>query len=109
MAADRVFKGATRPAVLLGVPIVPLVLVEGTLFLLALWLFLLVSGFAALVVAALGVLALLIMRLQTREDDQRLRQLGLKARLRSRSTWLGNHRHWGSFTCRPIRRHRDRT
>jgi type IV secretion system protein VirB3 len=109
MAADRVFKGATRPAVLLGVPIVPLVLVEGTLFLLALWLFLLVSGFAALVVAALGMLALLVMRLQTKEDDQRLRQLGLKARLRLRSTCLGPGAYWGGVTSSPVSRRRNRT
>jgi type IV secretion system protein VirB3 len=106
MAADRIFKGATRPAVLLGVPVVPLVLVEGCHFLVGLWLFLLWSGFAALVVAALGAFAFLAMRIQTKQDDQRLRQLGLRLRLRMRGTCSGTIRYWGASTHSPLLRRR---
>lgn len=102
MSADRIFKGATRPALLGGVPLVALVLVQGSLFLVALWLFLLVSGFAALVAAALGLVAYFVMRVQTRQDDQRLRQIGLRLRFRGWSSLTRGNAHWASTTSRPL-------
>ena len=65
-------------------PVVSLVLVEGCLFLIALWLYLLASGTAAAVVGVLVIVAWVAMRIETRKDDQRLHQLGLKVRLRLR-------------------------
>lgn len=99
---DKVLIGATRPALLLGVPIVPLILVEGSAGLGALWIFLLVNGFAALVLASAGFVAWLFMRAVTKQDDQRLHQLGLRIRLRSAGAVIGNQRYWGSVSVGPI-------
>jgi type IV secretory pathway VirB3-like protein len=104
--ADRIFKGATRPALLLGVPLVPLIVVEGSFFLLALWSYLLVSGLAALLIAALALLSWLAMRSQTREDDQRLHQLGLRMRLRNWRHLSDNRSYWLARTSSPHPRKR---
>jgi type IV secretion system protein VirB3 len=108
MAADRVFKGATRPALLFGVPVVSLVLVEGCLFLIALWLYLLASGTAAAVVGVLVTVAWVAMRIETRKDDQRLHQLGLKVRLRLRGFLSGSWSYWNSATSSPLPRQGSR-
>ncbi len=34
---DRIFKGATRPAMMLGVPIIPFILVCGVFLIVTLW------------------------------------------------------------------------
>lgn len=71
---DPLFKGCTRPPMLFGVPVVPCILVCGTLILLTMW----TSVFVGLAIPA----AVAIMRLTVREDDQKFRLLGLKLRFR---------------------------
>ncbi len=91
MQAEAIYKGATRPAMLLGIPMVPLVLILGTGALLALWGGLLLSGWIALFIAAGLIPVLLWMRWVTARDDQRLQQLFIAVRLhhhdRNRSFW----------------------
>jgi len=88
---DPVFKGCTRPAMLWGVPLVAFVLVGGAMLIPAIW--------ALLVRPPIGVVLLVLMipvfvgmRIVTKRDDQRLRQLALRLsmslRQRNRAFWL---------------------
>ena len=98
MQAEVIYKGATRPAMKLGIPLVPLVLVLGSGFLLMLWGGLLVSGWIALAVLVAWVPALIGMRLVTAQDDQRFWQAYLAAKLR----WTHhNRRFWQSRSYAP--------
>lgn len=89
---DPVFKGCTRPAMALGVPLVPLVVVGGACLLLAMW-GLLVSPWLAFGSVVLAVVLVLLMRQITHHDDQRLSQwlLRVELRLAHRTT-----RFWGA-------------
>lgn len=89
---DPIFTGCTRPAMLGGVPTVPLILICGLTLLLSVWLYYLVSGYVSLGLVLLTIPLLLWMRQITKHDDQRLRQMLLRARMRlrhgpSRATW----------------------
>lgn len=82
MQGEAIYKGATRPAMKLGVPLVPLVVLFGVGMLLVMWGGILVSWWvAAAVVASLGP-ALLWMRFVTAQDDQRFRQIFVATKLR---------------------------
>ncbi len=75
-----------------GVPIVPLILIGGLTLLLAVWLYYLVSGYVSLVLVLITIPMMFWMRQTTKTDDQRLRQMIMRARMRfrhgpSRGTW----------------------
>ena len=98
MLQEAIYKGATRPAMKLGVPLVPLVVLVGLGMLVAVWGGTLVSGWLALAaLLAIGP-ALLWMHHVTARDDQRFRQLfvALKLRLRDR-----NRRFWHAHSYAP--------
>jgi len=98
MQAEAIYKGATRPAMTMGVPLTPLVVLLGTGMLLIVWGGLLVSWWVALcVVTAVGP-AWLWMRFVSAKDDQRFRQVfvALKLRLHDR-----NHRFWCARSYSP--------
>ena len=89
--SEPIYKGATRPAMLLGVPMVPLVILLGAGLLGVFWGAAVVGLWLSLVIlAALGPTALWMRRI-TATDDQRLLQMGLLARLhlaqRNRRLW----------------------
>jgi type IV secretory pathway VirB3-like protein len=89
---DPLFKGCTRPAMFLGVPLAPLAAVAAPLLLLAIWLTLL---FLLLLPLAIGV-----MRAMVQSDEQQFRLLGLKLRCRWRNA---NYRFWGGASAyRPL-------
>ena len=98
MRAETIYKGATRPAMKLGIPLVPLVVLLGSGMLLTIWGGILVSGRIAVVVVAAIVPALAWMRFVTARDDQRFRQafVALKLRLHDR-----NHRLWRARSYAP--------
>jgi len=98
MHAEPIYKGATRPAMKLGIPLVPLVVLVGTAALAILWLGTLVSGWLALVVALAIAPALAWMRFVTARDDQRFHQVfvALKLRLHDR-----NRRFWRARSYAP--------
>jgi type IV secretion system protein VirB3 len=86
---DPLFKGCTRPAMLFGVPVVPLAVVSGGVLLLSLWLSILL---------ALGLLPLFfVMRGLAQSDDQKFRLLWLKLYFRlihynhTRRFWRSSH------------------
>lgn len=98
MQAEAIYKGATRPAMKLGVPLVPLVVLFSAGMLLILWGGLLVSWWVAVGVVVAWLPALLCMRFITTKDDQRFRQIfvALKLRLHDR-----NRRFWGARSYSP--------
>lgn len=97
--ADRIFKGATRPAMMLGVPIIPCILVMGTFLLMAVW-GLVFFGFV-FCLSMLIILAFVIgiLRYMSRQDDQRLNQyvLYLKNRPFNR-----NKKIWQAHSMGPL-------
>ncbi|NUZ08982.1 type IV secretion system protein VirB3 [Piscinibacter koreensis] len=98
MQGEAIYKGATRPAMKLGIPLVPLVILFGTGMLLVMWGGVLVSWWVALGVAAAIVPALGWMRYVTAKDDQRFRQVfvAMKLRLHDR-----NRRFWRARSYAP--------
>ncbi|MFG6432078.1 type IV secretion system protein VirB3 [Roseateles sp. LYH14W] len=91
MLAEAIYKGATRPAMRMGVPLVPLVLLFGISMLLIMWGGALLSWWIALAVVLSIVPALLWMRWVTAQDDQRLHQMFMAVKLglhdRNRRFW----------------------
>ena len=79
---EAIYKGATRPAMKFGIPLVPLVVLFGSGMLLIVWGGLLVSWWIAVGVVAAILPALAWMRFATRKDDQRFRQICVAAKLR---------------------------
>ena len=98
MHAEAIYKGATRPAMKLGIPLVPLVLLFGTGALLVMWIGPLVTWWVVPLVAPTVGAALAWMRFTTRKDDQRFRQIFVAMRL-----WLHdrNHGFWQSRSYAP--------
>lgn len=98
MQRETVYKGATRPAMKLGIPLAPLVLLFGSGMLLIVWGGLLVSWWTAPGVLLVLCPALLWMRVVTAQDDQRCRQIVLALKLRLHDH---NHRFWRSRSYAP--------
>ena len=98
MQGEAIYKGATRPAMKLGIPLVPLVVLFGAGMLTIMWSGLLLSWWLALCVAAAILPMLLWMRLVTAKDDQRFRQafIALKLRVPNR-----NRRFWHARSYSP--------
>ncbi len=83
-----------------GVPIVPLILIGGLTLLVSVWLYYLVSGYVSLGLLLISIPVLLWMRQTTKTDDQRLRQVMMRARMRLRH---GPSRAiWGAISYGPL-------
>lgn len=96
---EAIYKGATRPPILFGVPLVPGVLIGGAGILFVAYSLIFtrsipVAAVAILLVAAAWTAMLLV----TRKDDQRLMQLLLRLRLRQHRPSL---RNWGAISYAP--------
>ena len=85
---DPLFKGCTRPALFLGVPLAPLAAVAAPILLLAIWL--------TLLLLLLLPLALGVMRAMVQSDEQQFRLLWLQRRCRWRNA---NDRFWGGVSA----------
>ena len=94
MRKDPLFKGCTRPAMFFGVPIVPLSVAVGAVFLLAVWI--------SLFVAVTLIPIVLVMRMITKTDDQQFRLLSRKLYCRLLPHMNKNAKFWGSSTYAPI-------
>lgn len=77
---DVIFKGATRPATMAGVPVVPFILVVGLHIMVGMWSVILIGFFVATGVALSCVICVLAMRHVSSQDDQRLLQYMLLIR-----------------------------
>jgi type IV secretion system protein VirB3 len=90
---DVIFKGATRPATMAGVPVVPFILVVGLHIMVGMWAVILVGFFVATGIALSCVICVLAMRHISSQDDQRLLQYMLVIRgLPAKRNLL----HWGA-------------
>lgn len=98
MNGETIYKGATRPAMKLGVPLVPLVVLLGTAMLLIMWGGVFLTWWIAVGVVAACAPTLFWMRFVTSRDDQRFRQIfvALKLRLHDR-----NRRLWRARSYAP--------
>ncbi|MBN3804355.1 conjugal transfer protein TraD [Paraburkholderia sp. Ac-20336] len=96
---DPVFKGCTRPAMLWGVPLVPFLMVGGSMLIPAIWA-LLASPPLGVAILFLMIPVFVVMRVITRHDDQRLAQVALRVRMALRQ---GNRRFWGVHAYVPVR------
>ena len=98
MRSEAIYKGATRPAMKFGVPLVPLVVFAGVGMLLCLYGGLFVGGWTLLLIAAVLVPGFFWMRMVTVRDDQRFRQMLIAARLRALDR---NGRFWRARSYSP--------
>lgn len=78
---ETVFKGATRPPMKFGVPLVPLVVLLLPGFIAGMWLSTMVNWRFAPVIFGAVIAAYLWMRMVTSRDDQRLTQMVLHLKL----------------------------
>jgi len=95
---EAIYKGATRPAMKFGIPLVPLVSLLGTCMLITMWGGALFTWWTAAGVLAASVPALAWMRFVTRKDDQRFRQMYIAARLNLHDR---NRRFWHARSYSP--------
>ncbi|HRB17083.1 MAG: VirB3 family type IV secretion system protein [Nitrospirota bacterium] len=98
---DPIFKGCTRPAMLGGVPTLPLILICGLTLLLSVWSFYFVSGYVSLFMVLMAIPVVVTMREITKKDDQRLRQVMMRARMRLRH--LASRATWGAISYGPLK------
>ncbi len=98
MLAEAIYKGATRPAMKLGIPLVPLVVLFGGGMLFIVWGGTLLSWWLSLAVLLALVPALVWMRWVTAQDDQRFRQLFIASKLRLHDR---NHALWRARSYSP--------
>jgi type IV secretion system protein VirB3 len=98
MQAEAIYKGATRPAMKVGIPLVPLVVLFGTAMLLILWVGTLLTWWIVPVVVAAFIPALAWMRFVTGKDDQRFRQMFVALKLTIHDC---NRRFWRSRSYAP--------
>ena len=82
---ETVFKGATRPPMKFGVPLVPLVILLLPGFISGMWLSTFASWMFAPVIFGSLAVAYVWMRIVTSRDDQRLTQIVLKLKLALRN------------------------
>ena len=78
---EAIYKGATRPAVTMGVPLVPFILATGVAAMTAMYALILIGPLAAAPVVLIYLPLTLWMRQVTKKDDQRLWQILLRLRL----------------------------
>ncbi|KQY88251.1 type IV secretion system protein VirB3 [Pelomonas sp. Root1444] len=98
MQSEAIYKGATRPAMKMGIPLVPLVVLIGAGMLVMMWGGALLSWWVALGVVLAIVPALIWMRCVTAKDDQRFRQMFIALKLRQHDR---NRRFWHARSYAP--------
>lgn len=101
LGVDPIFKACTRPAMFAGVPMMPFLAITGAFLLVGMWMMYLVSGYLTLLLAVLYVPIVVVMKQITKKDDQRLRQLFMRAQMRTRH--MAGKRIWGAISYSPIR------
>jgi type IV secretion system protein VirB3 len=98
---DPIFRGCTRPAMLIGVPMVPLLVVSGTLLMVTMWCVYLVSPYVSMFLVVIYVPIFVTMRQITKKDDQRLHQMMMRLRMRLRHA--AGRVTWGATSYSPLR------
>jgi type IV secretion system protein VirB3 len=99
---DPLFKGATRPAMKWGVPVVPFGVSFIAFLLLGMYASFLVGIGLTLALWVFYVPLFLIMRQMVKHDDQAFRLLFLKLKFRARTYCNGSARFWRSTPYAPV-------
>jgi type IV secretion system protein VirB3 len=99
-ANDPFFKGCTKPAMFAQVPLIPMLTVTGVFLVLAMWTLIFGSAYLALFLIMVYLPIYAAMRAMSRKDDQRLHQMMLRARMRTRHR---NRTVWGAISYCPLR------
>lgn len=97
---DPIYKGCTAPSTILGVPIIPFILgalVIGQLTVLS---FYFIRLSVALVFLIIGIFAFLWARKVGSNDEHRLLQYLMKARMRGRQS--ATRKFWGAVSFSPL-------
>lgn len=102
---EAIYKGATRPAIVLGVPLLPALALVGIGGVTGAWGAFLVSRWCLALAAVIVIPGIAWMRLVTKKDDQRVRQHWHRFLLTQR---CANRRLWSCRSYSPLtyRRHR---
>ncbi|HET9239207.1 MAG TPA: type IV secretion system protein VirB3 [Oligoflexus sp.] len=90
---DPLFKGCTRPAMIFGVPLIPLAIASGSIILVSIW--------TTIFFSALLFPVVLIMRQIAKSDDQQFRLLGLKMLFRTMN-YNHNRSFWKASAYSPL-------
>jgi type IV secretion system protein VirB3 len=90
---DPLFKGCTRPAMMFGVPLVPLAAVSVVVILISVW--------TTIFFAATLIPLILVMRQIAKSDDQQFRLLGLKLLFRA-VNYNHNAKFWKASAYSPF-------
>lgn len=97
--SDRIFKGATRPAMMLGMPLLPCILVVGIFLIGAVWTLLIAGVVPGVSVLLVMCFAIAVLRYISSQDDQRLNQYLMY--LRSRP-FRRNRSFWRAHSMSPV-------
>ena len=100
VTVHRFFKGCTRPAMFAGVPLMAFLAVTGAFLLLGVWCFYVLSAYVSLMLILVYLPIVAVMRQITKADDQRLRHVFMRARMRYRHF---NKGMWGALSFSPLR------
>jgi type IV secretion system protein VirB3 len=84
-----------------GVPLLPFLMTSFAFLIVAVWVGYLISGYVALLVALVYIPLVYWMRHETKKDDQRLRQMLMRARMRVRQR--ASRQQWGAISFSPVR------
>ena len=90
---DPIFKGCTRPAMIVGVPIIPFTIVFMVVMLISFW--------TTILLAVMLIPITLVMREITKTDDQQFRLLWIKIVCRYLH-YNHNYSFWKASTYSPI-------
>jgi type IV secretion system protein VirB3 len=96
---DPIFKGATRPAMVFGVPIIPFVAVAGSHLVLGMWLLVLIGPFWFFVLMSACAVELVFLRLLSTHDPHRLNQSILSW---TSGYYRRNAATWGTHSMGPL-------
>lgn len=101
ITVDPIFKGCTRPAMLGGVPLAPMIILTGGCFIVGMWgLLLMQAVWPPALMGAIWFSLFYTMRGIVKKDDQRFRQLYLWMLLRKANR---SKRFWGATSYSPTR------
>jgi type IV secretion system protein VirB3 len=102
---EEIYKGATRPPMIFGIPLIPFIVIAGLAILVAMWGGVLVSKWFIVGAACSALPLLMWMRLISKKDDQCLHQviLKLKLALRSKNRRLWRCRSYAPYRFRSVR------
>jgi type IV secretory pathway VirB3-like protein len=97
---DPIYKGSTAPAMVLGVPLLPFILGAVVIGQLAVLSFYFISLSVMVMWLVIGGFAFAYARKVSQNDEHRLLQLLLKARMRGRQG--ATRRFWGAVSFSPL-------